>query len=198
MHLLRLQYSSTMVATDADAARKTLEDILAKSVHNNAELRIGGLLCFNPGDLGVVQMLEGPAFAVQSTYKKIVADPRHEHIVCTCEELLTSKADCHFDASWGMLQSETWESKGGLLDLSARLSRAAVAHTAHASASAIQATITQIREMHSDGAERQQLIDKATARLNDAAGKAAATEAEAPADDPPTRGLFGLSRFLDA
>ena len=105
----------------------------ARSVHNNAELSIGGLLCFNPATLGVVQILEGPAFAVQSTYLKIKADTRHSAVELTSEEVLFSKAECHFDASWGMMQSETQESQTGLLDLSSRLARAAAAHSSHAS-----------------------------------------------------------------
>lgn len=45
-------------------AREILSSILEASVHNNATLKIGGLLCFNPDTLEVVQMLEGPTRAV--------------------------------------------------------------------------------------------------------------------------------------
>ena len=157
MHLVRMQYNSTLVAAGPEEARLLLRDILAKSVANNSDLSIGGLLCFNPTTLGVVQVLEGPAFAVLSTYSKIKADRRHTAVVLTCEEVLPSKAECHFDASWGMMQSETRESQLGLLDLSTRLARAAAAHSSHASTSAIQASVSQIRDL--EAAQRQELVD---------------------------------------
>jgi len=124
---VRLQYSSFLLAPEGAAqAREILSSILEASVHNNATLKIGGLLCFNPDTLEVVQMLEGPTRAVQSLYKKIEADPRHTDVQLTSEEVLLSPAERHFEASWGMLQTES--QVASLLDLSSRLQHAYETH----------------------------------------------------------------------
>jgi hypothetical protein len=140
MHLLRYQYSSTLVAPDLASARATIEAVLAASVKTNAALSIGGVLCFNPATFGVVQVLEGPAFAVLSTFRRIAADPRHTGVQLTSEEVLADKSACQFDAAWGMLQSETAQTS--LLDLSARLRRQ---WTAHASAESIRASVEHLK-----------------------------------------------------
>merc|ERR1719203_1927604 len=98
-----------------------IEAILKQSVHNNSERRIGGLLCFNPSTLGIVQILEGPAAAVHDMYAKIAADPRHVDCTLTNEEVLLDPAEMIFDYVWGMVQSETEEDQ--LLALSARIQR---------------------------------------------------------------------------
>jgi hypothetical protein len=66
LHQLRLQYTSTLLAADADEGWRTLGTILESAVPNNSRLRIGGLLTFNPSTVGVTQMLEGPAPAVRA------------------------------------------------------------------------------------------------------------------------------------
>ena len=142
MHILRYQYSSTLVAADVASARAMIESILASSVKNNSTMSIGGVLCFNPTTFGVVQILEGPAFAVLSTYRKISADARHRDVQLTSEEVLVDKSACQFDAAWGMLQSETQQTS--LLDLSARLQRQLTAHT---SAESIRASVDRIKAL---------------------------------------------------
>ena len=124
MHLVRLQYTSTLMAKSVNHARKVLQDILQASMSRNFEMSIGGLLCFNPETMGIVQILEGPAYAVKSTYLRIEADTRHTKVQRTSEELLSSKEEAHFNASWGMLQSETVWAQMDMLDLAARIGRA--------------------------------------------------------------------------
>lgn len=118
--IVRLQYSSELVAPGGvGEARDMLGSILEASVRNNSKSKIGGLLCFNPVTLVVVQVLEGPTHAVLALYEKIKVDPRHTNILLTNEEVLLSAAECLFDASWGMLQSESQQDS--LLDLASRL-----------------------------------------------------------------------------
>lgn len=84
MHLLRLQYTSRLIApAGVEEGRQIIKDILRTSVHHNSAMTIGGLLCFNPRDLSVVQVLEGPPFALKSLYERIKADSRHTDIVLT-------------------------------------------------------------------------------------------------------------------
>ena len=103
----------------------------------------------------------------------------------TSEEVLYSKAEAHFDASWGMMQSETTQSHSALLDLSSRLARAAAAHEGAMRSSAIHATVAQIEAMHASEAERQRLVDAA----------ANAADPHSVVADQPQRGLRGLARF---
>jgi len=153
MHLLRLQYTSRLIApAGVEEGRQIIKDILRTSVHHNSAMTIGGLLCFNPRDLSVVQVLEGPPFALKSLYERIKADSRHTDIVLTSEEILFNRADCHFDAGWGMLQSESLET-GGLLDLSARLQRAYDSRS-------VAGQLKRFSAAQSDA--RQQLMDEAT------------------------------------
>jgi len=119
LHQLRLQYTSTLLAADADEGWRTLGTILESAVPNNSRLRIGGLLTFNPSTFGVTQMLEGPAPAVLAVSDLISTDPRHRDVQLTNHELVLSAADIHFDAQWGMMQAETSEIE--LLDLAHRL-----------------------------------------------------------------------------
>jgi len=120
-HLVRLQYTSKLVASDVDQARQMLKDILAVAMRKNAEQRIGGLLCFNPTTMRVTQLLEGPAAAVRALFLTIMADPRHEDCCLTNEELLLSKADYLFGSSWGMMQTETETAEARLVDLPSRI-----------------------------------------------------------------------------
>lgn len=155
MHLIRLQYSSTLVTQSTSLAsgtpahvqqaRGVISNILRSSVRNNSELKVGGLLCFNPTTLGVVQVLEGPPFAVKSLYARIAEDPRHTGVTLTSEEVLFSKYECLFDAGWGMLQSDT--SAVSLLDLSYRLKRAYDAQTRGGESHLAAAALPSRRQM---------------------------------------------------
>ena len=86
VHLMRLQYSSMMLASDADEGRRIISEILERAVSFNAANEIGGLLCFNPSTLGVVQIIEGPAPAVLALFDNITIDNRHRNLVLTSQE----------------------------------------------------------------------------------------------------------------
>jgi len=129
-HLVRIQYSSKLCAEDVEQARLLLRDILAVAVRKNTEQRIGGILCFNPTTMGVVQLLEGPAAAVRELFTLIMVDSRHKDCSLTSEELLLSEDDYLFAGTWGMMQSETQET--GLINLPSRIWQAYHAHTASA------------------------------------------------------------------
>jgi hypothetical protein len=72
MRLIRLVYASR-VAAGVDAA--AIRAILGASQNNNARDGISGMLCFSSGVF--LQCLEGPRPAVNRTYHRILADPRH-------------------------------------------------------------------------------------------------------------------------
>ena len=97
-HLVRLQYSSKLLASDVEQARQMLRDILAVAVRKNTEQRIGGLLCFNPTTMRVTQLLEGPAAAVRELFTAIMVDSRHTDCRLSKEELLLSEDDYLFGA----------------------------------------------------------------------------------------------------
>jgi hypothetical protein len=72
VRLIRLVYSSR-VADKVDPA--AIRAILGASQQNNARDGISGMLCFSSGVF--LQCLEGPRPAVNRTYHRILADPRH-------------------------------------------------------------------------------------------------------------------------
>jgi Sensors of blue-light using FAD len=56
-----------------------LQDLLAKSRANNAQLGISGLLLYKDGNF--MQVLEGEQAAVQSLHTHIARDPRHRGLI---------------------------------------------------------------------------------------------------------------------
>ena len=74
--LVRITYVSRARA-GLDAARE-VEGILAASRRNNARAGVTGALIFNRSTFG--QVLEGPETAVEATYARIEADPRHHDV----------------------------------------------------------------------------------------------------------------------
>jgi len=125
-HLIRVQYSSLLLATNSAEAQKLISKILECAVAHNHRMCIGGLLCFHPKTLRVTQILEGPAAAVLDLFDKITIDPRHRDVVLTSQEVVLSEEDVQFDARWGMMQIDTAEPQ--LLDLAPRLRAAYTAY----------------------------------------------------------------------
>ena len=121
VHLMRLQYSSTLIDADAEAGRQSISRILEGAMAFNAKHEIGGLLCFNPVTLRVTQVLEGHAPTVLDLFDRISIDSRHKDVVLTSQELVLSTSDLRFHASWGMMQTETRDDERTLLDLAGRL-----------------------------------------------------------------------------
>ena len=62
----------------AEALAREVEGILAVSRRNNARVGVTGALIFNRSTFG--QVLEGPEAAVEETYVRIEADPRHRDV----------------------------------------------------------------------------------------------------------------------
>ena len=106
-HLIRLQYSSILLAASSEDGQRIIGDILTRAILFNRKARIGGLLVFNPVTCMVTQILEGPAAAVLDLFDRISADPRHRSIQLTSHELVLRPEDVQFDASWGMMQAES-------------------------------------------------------------------------------------------
>jgi hypothetical protein len=73
MPLYRLAYTSLVNKT---LNKTDLREILSKSVNNNSRDNIGGALLFNSGIF--LQVLEGSRAALNSTYRRISMDDRHE------------------------------------------------------------------------------------------------------------------------
>lgn len=75
MKIVRLTYVSRLTKSFGPDA---LGRILDVSRRNNQKLGITGALCHSPR--GFVQILEGPADAVNELYRRIVQDSRHSHV----------------------------------------------------------------------------------------------------------------------
>lgn len=72
MNLVRLLYVSRLAK---DCGAEELGKIMTVSRRNNRDLGITGSLCYSPR--GFVQILEGPASAVNEVYRRIARDRRH-------------------------------------------------------------------------------------------------------------------------
>lgn len=72
MNIVRLTYASRLKKPLGQA---TLEKIMEVSCRNNRKLGVTGALCSSPR--GFLQIIEGPAEAVNDLYNRIVRDPRH-------------------------------------------------------------------------------------------------------------------------
>lgn len=75
MNIVRLIYASRLKSKLDPAA---VEKIAAVSRRNNRKLGVTGALCSSPR--GFLQILEGPAAAVNELYNRIVRDPRHADV----------------------------------------------------------------------------------------------------------------------
>ena len=75
MNIVRLTYASRLKKPLGHAA---LENIMNVSRRNNRKLGVTGALCSSPR--GFLQILQGPAEAVNELYNRIVRDPRHSQV----------------------------------------------------------------------------------------------------------------------
>lgn len=75
MNIVRLTYASRLTKEMSPAA---LKKIMVVSRRNNQKLGVTGALCHSPR--GFLQILEGPAEAVNELYNRIVKDPRHSRV----------------------------------------------------------------------------------------------------------------------
>ena len=99
--LVRIVYVSRAVPSDLPAAEASarIDDILAASRRNNARCGVTGALIFNRGTFG--QILEGPEDAVEETFLRIEADPRHDEVQVL--DLKTIDAPAFGDWSMGFV-----------------------------------------------------------------------------------------------
>lgn len=91
--MISLVYMSQATELLDDAA---LESILRHARERNTELGITGILVYRGRRF--VQMLEGPADAVEATLGRIRDDPRHEQVV----ELDRNETDARWFPDWSM------------------------------------------------------------------------------------------------
>lgn len=105
----------TVVPADVDA-------ILAVSRRNNQRVRVTGLLLYNGKRF--LQLLEGPVDAVEATYRRIAADPRHFALVRLSERTIEAREfgdwDMTFQRFAGALDRSELSSK--VADLTSRAS----------------------------------------------------------------------------
>jgi hypothetical protein len=93
MYLTRLVYASSINATFKS---EDIEDILSEARLHNEKNNVTGMLCFNRKYF--LQCLEGSRTAVNTTYHKILNDPRHSRIIMLDYKEITSR---EFD-QWSM------------------------------------------------------------------------------------------------
>jgi hypothetical protein len=102
MNLFRLVYHSR---SNLESSHKPLEvevaDILAASITNNREAGVTGGLIYDR--YWFVQALEGERKAVEETYQRLAADPRHHHLVV----VTASNVDFRRFPHWSMA-AENW------------------------------------------------------------------------------------------
>lgn len=97
----------------AQRAAPDLEGILEVSRRNNAQRGLTGVLLFAEGNF--IQALEGPKDALDATYARIAADPRHRQII---DLFRTPISERHFpDWSMGCPKLTTPCAPGAAFDL---------------------------------------------------------------------------------
>ena len=98
--LTRLIYASHSTEKNAANLADSVRAILVKSIHNNRMADITGFLVCG-GDR-FLQLLEGPAGEVESTFERITQDPRHADIV-VIDKALTER---RVFRDWNMAQHQ--------------------------------------------------------------------------------------------
>ena len=83
-------------ALDQTDLEGSVDEIIRASIRNNRALDVTGLLLVHEGYF--LQVLEGPAEAVQRTYGRICNDPRHTE----AKVLQAGPADRRLFANWNM------------------------------------------------------------------------------------------------
>jgi hypothetical protein len=106
MKIFRLSYVSRLAK---DCGPDELGHIAAASRRNNKKLGVTGALCHSPR--GFVQILEGPADAVNELFCRIVRDPRHSKITL----LEYAAVPCREFEGWSMAYVRTDEIAAALL-----------------------------------------------------------------------------------
>jgi hypothetical protein len=98
--LVRLIYASRWTKTGGPGLAEEVRIITAKSIHNNRLVDITGFLAFG-GDR-FLQLLEGPANAVDTTFGRIRSDSRHANVTVIARE----PAERRLFRDWNMAQHQ--------------------------------------------------------------------------------------------
>ena len=79
--LRRLAYASVLCSKSRQEAQQLLATIFTIAMIKNPERQVGGILFYDEQTNALVQVLEGPAFAVRSLfYQRIMRDRRHTNV----------------------------------------------------------------------------------------------------------------------
>lgn len=90
MPLSQLIYISTATGDTLVNIEPVLQNILEVSVRNNRAQGLTGMLLYASG--GFMQVLEGEDAALQATYARIAADPRHKDLYLLAHEPIPARA----------------------------------------------------------------------------------------------------------
>lgn len=137
--MIQLVYISTARALAIDDA--LLQSVLSASRRNNARAGLSGLLL--AGGRRFLQALEGPRAAVEATYVRIKADPRHFAFV----ELGNREIAAPEFGTWAMAYSQGGDPQANLV-----LRQAVDALTRDLPDPNVRALFTGFAELHSKAA----------------------------------------------
>ena len=110
--LIHLVYNS--VATSAQAQAE-VRDILSRSRTNNAACQVTGMLLFAEGSF--FQVLEGPPAAVEATFARVSADPRHTRVTVIIREPIARRSFAEWTMGLATVTSDDLRTTDGLNDL---------------------------------------------------------------------------------
>jgi len=77
MELMRITYTSKLIAKTPQIAEKHITQILRAANRYNPSVGIGGMLVYNKKTYELFQVLEGPVDRVKNLYRTITNDNRH-------------------------------------------------------------------------------------------------------------------------
>ena len=107
--LVRLIYASRLAGTAEPGFSERVQAITAKSIQNNRLVDITGFLVFG-GDR-FLQLLEGPAGEIETTFARIGRDGRHTDVTIISQ----GAAERRLFRDWNMAQHQVSASDQGLL-----------------------------------------------------------------------------------
>eukprot|EP00316_Scyphosphaera_apsteinii_P020261 CAMPEP_0119316066 /NCGR_PEP_ID=MMETSP1333-20130426/38398_1 /TAXON_ID=418940 /ORGANISM="Scyphosphaera apsteinii, Strain RCC1455" /LENGTH=358 /DNA_ID=CAMNT_0007321611 /DNA_START=60 /DNA_END=1136 /DNA_ORIENTATION=- len=102
--LMRLSYSSQLAAKTPEEAQQILASIFAQSLRNNPAREIGGVLYFDPNNVGITQILEGTERELEALFQVISRDPRHFALTVLSKECVTARRFKHFGMNTGLIK----------------------------------------------------------------------------------------------
>ena len=105
--MLQLVYMSTAPVPPSD---EELHALCEQGARNNRQHEITGVLLCHGGYY--LQALEGPKVAVEDTFLRIIADPRHHSLQVLSRKVLTAREFGH----WAMCTCDTQEDEQTVID----------------------------------------------------------------------------------